>query len=150
MRVLCALLLALWPAAAEDYDPTEVLIRLRDRVLAHGEQVPNHTCVETITRDRYEPTIQPVPKTCDDLVARRRAANFPAMLRLATTDRLRLDVLLSGGRELFSWAGTGKFEAREIDELIPDGAMGTGPFAVLLLGVFRGRPPRFTYEGEST
>jgi hypothetical protein len=71
------------------------------------------------------------------------------MLRHATTDRLRLDVLLAGGREIFSWAGAGKFEDRDIDELIPDGAMGTGPFAVMLLGVFRGRAPRFTYEGEN-
>ena len=149
MRVLFALLLAL-PAAAEDYDPTEVLIRLRDRVLAHGERVPNHTCVETITRDRYEPTIQAVPKTCDDIVARRKSLAFPAMLRLATTDRLRLDVLLSGGRELLSWAGAGKFDDRELDELVPDGAIGTGPFAVMLLMVFRGRVPRFTFEGETT
>jgi hypothetical protein len=149
MRVWIALLLALRPAAAEDYDPTEVLVRLRDRVLAHGEQAPNHTCVETITRDRYEAP-QPAPKTCDAIVARRNSESYPATLRLATTDRLRLDVLLAGGRELMSWAGAGKFEDREIDELVPDGAIGTGPFATMLLGVFRGRPPRFTYEGETT
>src|SRR3954469_23737367 len=104
MRVLCALLLALWPAAAEDYDPTEVLIRLRDRVLAHGEQAPNQTCVETITRDRYEPATQPAPTSCDAIVARRNSESYRATLRLSTTDRLRLDVLLAGGRELLSWA----------------------------------------------
>lgn len=150
MRVVFALLLAVAPAAAEDFDPTEVLIRLRDQVLAHGQRIPNHTCVETVTRDRYEPAVQPVPKSCDSIVARRNSGNFPAMLRLATTDRLRLDVLLADGREMLSWAGAGKFEDREIDELVPDGAMGTGPFATMLLGAFRGRPPRFTYEGENS
>ena len=114
MRVEFALLLALWPAAAEDYDPTEVLIRLRDRVHAHGETVPNHTCVETITRDRFESAI-PAPKTCDSIIARRNSDNFSSMLRHATTDRLRLDVLLAEGREMFSWAGAGKFDGREID-----------------------------------
>ena len=78
MRAWFVLSLALRPAAAEDFDPMEVLIRLRDRVVEHGERVPNHTCVETITRDRYEPTIQPVPKSCDDIVARRRGLHFPA------------------------------------------------------------------------
>ena len=48
MRAWFVLLLALGPAAAEDFDP-----------------------METITRDRYQPTIQPVPKSCDDIVARR-------------------------------------------------------------------------------
>jgi hypothetical protein len=149
MRVLPVLLLAVWPAAAEDLDPTEALVRLRDRVLEHGEAVPNHTCVETITRDRFEPTV-PAPRSCDAIVARRKSDISSAILRLATTDRLRLDVLLSRGREIFSWAGAGKFDDREIDEVIPDGAMGTGPFAVMLLGVFRGRAPRFTYEGQDS
>jgi hypothetical protein len=148
MRVLFALLLAI-PAVAEEYDPTEVLIRLRDQVLAHGVRIPNYICVETIARDYYEPAAQPVPKSCDSILARRKTDNFPALLRLATTDRLRLDVALAEGREIYSWAGARKFEEGEIDELIPDGAMGTGPFAAMLLGVFQGRVPRFTYEGEN-
>jgi hypothetical protein len=149
MRVILALVvLAAAPAVAADEDPTDVLIRLRDQVLAHSERIPNYTCVETIHRDRYESAIN-APKTCDDLVARRKQPNFPLMVRLATSDRLRLDVALSGDGEIYSWAGAAKFDERDIDELIPDGAMGTGPFASLLLGVFQGRPPRFTYEGET-
>jgi len=38
-----------------DEDPTDVLVRLRDQVLAHAAGIPNHTCVETVERDRYEP-----------------------------------------------------------------------------------------------
>lgn len=150
MRTLCVLLLALVPAVAEDYDPTEILMRLRDYVVAHGQEIPNHLCVETITRDVYEPAVQPVPKSCDSLLARRQTGNFPALLRHTTTDRLRLDVALAEGREIYSWAGARKFEEGEIDELIPDGAMGTGPFATMLLSVFRGRAPRFTYDGQTT
>lgn len=146
MRALLALLLVVTPALAEDYDPVEVLMRLRDQVLAHGERIPNHTCVETITRDRYDAPDQPVPKSCDSIVARRQTPSFPATLRHVTTDRLRLDVAMAEQREIYSWAGASRFEQGEIDELIPDGAMGTGPFAAMLLGVFRGRVPRFTYE----
>lgn len=149
MRAFAAALLAFLPLAAEDADPTDVLMRLRDRVLAHGERIPNYTCVETITRDLQQPAVQPIPKSCDGILARRKTASFPALLRLATTDRLRLDVALAEGREIYSWAGASRFEEGEIDELIPDGAMGTGPFATMLLSVFRGRPPRFTYEGET-
>src|ERR1035441_6948195 len=38
-----------------DEDRVDVLMRLRDQVLERGERIPNHTCVELIQRDRYEP-----------------------------------------------------------------------------------------------
>jgi hypothetical protein len=148
MRIMALLVLAAAPVLAADEDPTDVLIRLRDQVLAHSERIPNYTCVETIHRDRYESAIN-APKTCDDLIARRKQPNFSHMVQLSTSDRLRLDVALASGGEMYSWAGAAKFEERDIDELIPDGAMGTGPFASMLLGVFQGRPPRFIYEGET-
>jgi hypothetical protein len=151
MRILAAMLLAALPLAAGDEDPTDILMRLRDQVVAHGERIPNHTCVETVVRDRYEPTVSPIPKSCDSLLARRKQSDFPALVRLATTDRLRLDVALAeSGGEMYSWAGASKFEEGDIDELIPDGAMGTGLYAALLIGVFRGRSPKFVYNGETT
>lgn len=149
MRFLAALLLAVVPAAAADEDPTEVLIRLREQVLAHTERIPNYTCVETIHRDRFESAGEP-QKSCDGALARRKQENFSSLLRLATSDRLRLDVALAATGEIYSWAGAAKFEEGEIDELIPYGAMGTGPFAAMLVGVFQGRPPRFIFEGETS
>src|SRR5581483_7296272 len=92
-------------AVAQD-DPTDVLIRLRDRVLAHAQRIPNHTCVESVQRDQYENvSLLPAATSCDALLARRKQAGFSSALRLATTDHLRLDVLLASERELFSWAG---------------------------------------------
>ena len=131
----------------EDADPVEVLARLRDRVLEHGLRIPNHTCVETVERSRFTATAQ-TPRTCDALLAGRRAGG--SHLRLDTSDRLRLDVALTTEREIYSWAGANKFEEGEIDELVTQGAMGTGPFAVYLLSVFIGRPPRFVFEGEAS
>lgn len=136
-------------AADVDMDPVEVLVRVRDAVLTHGERVPNHTCVETVDRDRYDQTPEQALKSCDAVLARRKLPNFPHLLRLSSSDRLRLDVAFSGDREIYSWAGASKFEEGDIDELVPEGAMGTGPFATLLLSVFTGRPPKFIFEGET-
>src|ERR1039458_692523 len=51
-------------------DPVDVMMRLRDQVLERGERIPNHTCVESIERDRHEPVIGRAPKSCDTLLAR--------------------------------------------------------------------------------
>jgi hypothetical protein len=148
MRVLLALA-ALTPLVAQEVDPTEALMRLRDRLLAHGERIPNHTCVETVTRDYYEPTIPEAPKSCDALFGRRKETPLADLLRLAKTDRLRLDVVLAENRELLSWAGAPRFDEGELDEVIPDGAMGTGAFAAMLLGIFQSPQARYFWEGES-
>jgi hypothetical protein len=137
-------------ALAADEDPVQVLMRVRDQVVAHGERIPNYTCVETVQRERFQPAGGRVSGSCDTVLARRRHAGFSALLKLALTDRLRLDVALADGREIYSWAGAGKFEEGDIDELIPEGAIGTGPFAAMLLSVFEGRGPRFFFEGETT
>src|SRR5262249_35748864 len=38
----------------------------------------------------------------------------------------------------------------DIDELIPEGAIGTGPFAALLMSLFENRNPRFVFEGDAS
>ncbi len=152
MKAVAALLCAISAWAATDDDPLEVLVRVRDRVLAHAERVPNHTCVETIVRDHYARSAAPPPRSCDALLGRRKEAGPDALVTLDTTDRLRLDVAvsMSDGREIYSWAGAGKFEDKEIDEIVPAGAIGTGAFATSLLGIFHAHDPRFTFEGETT
>jgi hypothetical protein len=150
MRALTLLLAGILPLAAAEDDPTEVLLRLRDQLQAHAERIPNHTCVETVQRDRFEAAASPAPKSCDDVLARRRQSNYPETLRHATTDRLRLDVALSESHEIYSWAGAARFEEGDIDQLIPDGAIGTGLFATMLMSIFRGRTPKFLYAGETT
>ena len=141
------------PQAADstgDEDPVKVLVRLRDRVVEHGERIPNHTCVEMIQRDRYEPAAGRAPKSCDTLLGRRKQGDFQARLKLDSTDWLRLDVAsTSTGREIYSWAAASKFEEGEIDELVPEGAVGTGPFTGFLLSIFEPRGPRYSFDGEA-
>ena len=133
-----------------DVDPVELLMRVRDQVVEHASRIPNHTCVETIQRDRYEPTAARSSKSCDAILAARQGPSFPPRLRLDTSDRLRLDVAKAPDREIYSWAGATKFEEAEIDEWLPEGAIGTGPFATHLIAVFENRDPKFIFEGDTT
>jgi hypothetical protein len=132
-----------------DEDPVEVLIRLRDRVSAHGERIPNHTCVETIQRDRYESTAGRASASCGALLDFRKTRDFFQRLTLDSTDWLRLDVAYSAGREIYSWAGAHKFEESDVDELVPEGAIGTGPFTGMVLSAFESRDPKYVFDGET-
>jgi hypothetical protein len=147
--MIAATLLFLLATKADD-DPVEVLMRVRDRVLAHATRVQNHTCVETIVRDWYDMVGAAAPASCDALLGRRKRAGEGTLIKLATTDRLRLDVGVAESREIYSWAGAGKFEQKELVDMVPIGAIGTGPFAATLLGLFQARDPHFVYEGDTT
>src|SRR5215471_604754 len=54
----------------------------------------------------------------------------------------------AGGGEIYSWKGASQFDERDLDEWIPEGAIGTGPFAASLLSVFEPHRAAFTFEGE--
>jgi hypothetical protein len=148
IRGIALALLAVTAMAAKDEDPVEVLMRLREQVMAHAGRIPNHTCVETIQRDRYQAGGEQSRLSCDALLARRQKSEFPTLLRFLSTDRLRLDVAYTGDREIYSWAGASRFEDGDIDELIHEGAMGTGAFASMLIAIFT-EGGRFTFERDS-
>lgn len=150
MKVIAALLFPLTLWAAGDDDPIAVLMRVRDKVMANAERIPNYTCVETIVRDWYDYAAGTPPRSCDALLGRRKRAGAGTLLSLATTDRLRLDVALADSQEIYSWAGAARFEEGEIDRLVPTGAIGTGSFAAALLGIFEARDPQFVFEGDHT
>ncbi|HEY1493791.1 MAG TPA: hypothetical protein VGF49_04580 [Candidatus Solibacter sp.] len=134
-----------------DEDPVELLIQLRDRVAALGGRIPNHTCVETIQRDVFALAAGPALKSCGPLLDAARQRPKGASLKRQSSDWLRLDVAYShAGREIYSWAGAGKFEEGEIDELVPEGAMGTGPFTTMLLSAFQNQSTKYVFDGETT
>jgi hypothetical protein len=150
MRRVFALLVCAAAGAAADDDPVDILARVRDRVVEQGNRMPNHTCVETVERQRYQRVAEQSHRSCDAILARRQQPNFSKLLRLSTTDRLRLDVAVTRGSEIYSWAGAGKFEEGEIDDLIPVGSMGTGAFSTLLESAFEARSSGFTFDGVVT
>lgn len=150
MRTALALLLCTASVAAADDNPIAVLMRLRDRVLEQGGRMPNHTCVETVERARYERVAETASRSCDDILARRALPNYRSLLRLSTTDRLRLDVAFTWDHEIYSWAAAGRFEEGDVDDVVHYGAIGSGSFGSLLMSAFGDRTPDFAFEGETS
>jgi hypothetical protein len=64
-------------------------------------------------------------------------------------DRLRLEVAMVGNREFYAWPGDSKFEEKSIVQLIPNGTIGSGDFALHAYAVFLSRGPTYTYAGET-
>ena len=103
---------------------------LLDRILARAAQnlrgLPDYTCLQTIERSE------------------RSAPSRPFEL----IDRVRLEVAFVDNKELFGWPGVGKFEETDIGDLVQNGAIGSGNFALHAHAVFLSRGPSFTYSGE--
>jgi hypothetical protein len=110
------------PSASETQG---VLEKVRLGMIENLMHLPNYTCLETVERS----------------VRRAPSRHFELF------DLIRLEVALVNGRELFSWPGAGKFEEKDIDEIVPGGAIGTGSFALHAKAVFQGSPS-YKFIGE--
>ena len=62
-------------------------------------------------------------------------------------DRLRLDVAVSEGQEIFSWHGGRKFSSGGIGEVIPSGPVSSGSFVGYLRNIFLTPGVLVTYRG---
>lgn len=135
-------------ASAQLRDPEDLLLQSRDKIQVRTEHLPNYTCVQTVDRQYFKPEKPeyPVP-SCDNMLAKRTGKKH--RLKLVATDRLRLDVKVSGGTEIGSWAGASHFEDGNVMKLI-QGPFGTGPFGTFLSDIFLGTDVRFYFEGEET
>lgn len=111
------------PAVSEG---TLLLSRVKRVMEAHLSGVPNYTCQQSV--ERYQ------QKGND--------------ARASLVDVLRLDVAFVGGRELFAWPGSLRFEEQEVNEVVRNGAFGTGDFTLHARGVFLSDGTQFDYLGE--
>ena len=89
-------------------------------------QVPNYTCLQTIERSQ-----RPSPKQ-----------------KFQPLDKVRLEVALVGGKELYSWPGAGRFEEKGLDSFLGGGTTSTGDYALHARSVFESRAPTFSFAGE--
>jgi hypothetical protein len=83
--------------------------------------------------------------TCQMSINRSERRNPRRNFRLI--DSIRLEVALVQGKELFSWPGAGKFDDRELRDMV-GGTTSTGSFALHARAVFLGNAATFRYEGE--
>jgi hypothetical protein len=150
MRAYLAALtfLALLLSAQTPPIPEEVLTRARDSMQDRTERLPNYTCVQTVDRKYFKPAKAefPVP-SCNELSARNNQKNYH--LTLEATDRLRLDVKVSDGTEIGSWAGAGHFGEGNVMSLIK-GPFGTGGFGTFLTDIFNGARVTLHFEGQES
>lgn len=103
----------------DEFTAQEVFNRTRENVARQLSAVSNYTCVLTVHRNLYfEP--------------RRSNAGCAAADRLTETlfmqDRLRLDVAVSEGNEIFSWHGGTKFSSAGVSEVVKSGPISSGSF----------------------
>lgn len=153
MRAALAFAVTIACSAQPAADPTTVLARARDKLLDRDDRVPNYVCVETVdrsylknpgknTRSGYHPA------SCDEIMGAKTRGKDP--LKVDATDRLRLDVKISEGHEIGSWAGARKFDSRNLVDFVGGGPFGTGPLGTLIGDIFLNPGAHFAYQGEET
>ncbi len=102
---------------------------LAKRIVKHMAQTlavqPNYTCLETVER-------WVTPK------------NGKRTLQ----DRVRFEVALVDGKEMFSWPGAQKFEATDLATMLPGGLVDTGDFAIQVHELFDGNSATFSMLAE--
>lgn len=143
MRRLCAciLLLPLTCLPASN-DASVILESARQAVAAQLARVANYSCIETIERKYFIEHGRP---------GRGCAPPSPlALPELWMHDRLRLDVAVSEGREIYSWHATEKFTSSTVTDVVQTGPISSGNFVGFLENIFRKGGARFEYSGQSS
>jgi hypothetical protein len=128
--LLLSLSMALWSAQAQPEarpPDSNLLERIRIRMAQNLNGLPNYTCLETIERSRRK----------------------PAGRKFEPLDRVRLEVALVEGKEVFGWPGGEKIAESEITNLV-SGTIGNGDFALFLKSIFLGAGGTFHSGGETT
>lgn len=144
-----SILVAIWAIAnaqpSSRADPQDVLVRVAAKLAVTEMRIPNFTCVETVTRDYYQPGMT-LPRACSVLLEERKRRTKDLILRHLATDRLRLGVTMVRTGELFSWVGASNFDDKGIEHLVRDGPMGTGAYGAFLNLVFLEDAKKFMFE----
>jgi hypothetical protein len=128
--------------AQQAQDPEAALRRTRERVLADLERMPRYTCVQTITRRYF--AAEGKTDSCVAIIAAHEKQS--RKIKLSGWDRLRLDVAIAGGENVYSWVGAPRFESGTLEELAGHGPLSSGDFGPFLFSIFNGAA--VTYQGE--
>ena len=106
-----------------------LLSRIKRHVKQELEHLPAYTCLETV----------------------QRFTNRSGKLKgLAPLDTVRLEILYTGSRELYTSPGAQDFHDHDPSSYTAGGLMGDGIFASHLHSVFVSESALFTYRGEDT
>ena len=148
------LLLALWAFAScagawqdsAQEDAAKLLLDVRKKVVQTVIRLPKYLCTETVDRSTFQPEVEILSRSCDDLAGRRKEPGW--RIHKDTSDRLRLDVAVSADSEMFSWASENHFQNGSLADLVRSGATSTGTFGSFLSSIFGTNTATFTYNGD--
>jgi hypothetical protein len=133
---------AMFPlAVCAEIDPTALLDQARAKIGKNMERLPKYTCVQTVQRFRFETIPAIRPQGC------RQDPQADSRLMLFWADRLKLDVTVSAGAEIFSWIGARRFQSGDVDRIVGGGMTGTGDFGPFLGSVFFAKGVEYRYLG---
>jgi hypothetical protein len=121
---------ALAASAPQAPDPVATWQRAKERLLADLDRMPRYTCVQTITRTYYEAPFRIHKPSCAALIAEQQARKHE--LSPLGWDRLRLDVALVEGKNVYSWVGAPRFTDETLEKLAGHGPLGSGDFGIFL------------------
>lgn len=121
--------------------PDAILQRLRENVAEQLSHSANYTCTETLDRSYYRNNGFAMAMHGPDAVAVRKNELIH--------DRLRLDVAVSEGKEIYGWHGAGQFSSSEVTDIVQHGPISTGQFVGYLRNVFLADGVKFKYRGTA-
>lgn len=143
MRCFWLLIGISFAARGADANWQDVLEHVRQTVARQVIKSSNFTCVEIVERTAFRSANESAPGCAYSAVAqtdRKKTAH----------DRLRLDVAVSQGKEIFTWHGRNKFDGSStIDDLVHAGTTTSGEFIAFLANIFVPAGVRFEYKGQS-
>ncbi|MGC9945425.1 MAG: hypothetical protein ABSF64_03430 [Bryobacteraceae bacterium] len=131
-------------AVCDEIDPLALLNQARARIVEDIGRLPKYTCVQTVHRSRFE-AIPAIHVTNCGYV---RDPEIEPRLALTWTDRLKLDVTVSEGAEIFSWVGAGRFQSAELENIVGGGLTGSGDFGPFLMSIFSASGSEYQYLGS--
>ncbi len=116
-----------------------MLRQIREKVVEAIGRSDNYICAQDLSRFYYlvdrpsqacqqPPSVPPVP--------------------MRVQDRLKLDVAVSEGGEIYSWYGAHKFSANSVGQVVRDGPISSGSFNGYLRNIFGEKGVEFIYKGR--
>jgi hypothetical protein len=130
-------------------DPTAVLARARGNLMERAERLGDYMCVQTVDRSYFKRArAEEPPPSCGQMAAEKQRNAYN--LNLRATDRLRLEVKVSGPQEIASWAGESRFDSRTMRELTGGGPYSTGSLGTMVNDIFVNGLASLHYAGEET
>src|SRR5579871_4804818 len=144
-------------ATAADIDPGSLLASVQSKVLAGARNFPRYICQQTLVRQTYS-SRKHRSQACGTLPesvsfnssqpdTERALTNGVPGYTLISSDRAKLDVMIAGDEELFSWPGGGKFQTDSLNDLLGGGFSGNGDFANFITTVFSSGQTSFEFLG---